>query len=330
MSKFIPIVLETPPDQRERNQPRMIYAANEDRFDAANLSQPLTTFASNWNPPDLAKLMDDMFPPVPAPRRFEYVSYNNSEAFLSEADDLRGLGAEYKLVEIGGEPVTVRTLNKGLTMRLDRETYVAGDEERAVQLLMTRLVRNEIRRGVAALITAAGTIATKTWASNANPDGDVRALLRAGADARGMRSDVLVYCGNAWDTRADAYEAQNTPAAGVAAQKSMDEMRSKFAVDRVLACDAYYTTKKDGAKTQIAGDNYVISYLAPRLQSRTDPSNCKRFVTPFSGSTDGKVQGGGAFWVYREDRTAFVDVTVAHFSVIIVPTTLGVKALKVG
>lgn len=325
----IPIVLDTPVDCGSRNEPRRIYMANEDRFDAANLSQPLTTFASNWKPGSVAQVLEDMFPAVPTPRRFEYVEFNNSEAFLSESDDVRGIGAEYKLVEFNGAPKTVRTINKGLTMRLDRELMVPGDEEISVQLLIDRLLRNEFRRGWSGLIAAAGTIAEKTWDSKANPDSDVRALLRAGADARGMRSDVLVYAGGAFDKRADAYEAQTAPASGVAAGKSPADLAGRFQVDRVLTCDAYYTTKKDGAKTQISTYDYVITYMAPKLQSRTDPSNCKRFFTPF-GANEGKgVNAGGKFWVYREEHTAFIDVTVAHYSNIVFPSTLGIKAYKI-
>lgn len=329
-SNVIPLfVLDTPFDRGQQNVVRQIYLANEDRFDAANLSQPLTTFASNWQPPKLAELLDAMFPPIPTPRRFEYQKYDNSAAFLSESDDVRGIGAEYKVLEFSASPETIRTINKGLTVRLDRELMVPGEEESNVQYLMNRLIMNEFRRGLAGLITASGTIATKTWNSSSNPDSDVRALLRAGMNLRGMRSDVVVYTGSAFDSRADAYEAQNTPAAGVAAQKSPEELVRKFRVDRVLECDAVYTTKKDGEKVQIAGDDYVITYMAPKLQSRTDPSNCKRFFTPFGGNEGKGVAAGGKFWVYREEHTAFVDITVAHYSNIVFPSTLGVKAIKI-
>jgi hypothetical protein len=329
IAKTVQFILDTPSDRGQQNLIRQVYMANENRFDAANLSQPLTTFASAWTPPKLAELLDAMFPPVAAPRRFEYSKYDNSEAFLSESDDVRGIGAEYKVLEYGASPETIRTINKGLTMRLDRELMVPGEEENTVQYLMNRLIRNEFRRGLAGLITASGVIAEKTWNSSANPDSDVRALLRAGQDLRGMRSDVVVYTGSAFDDRADAYEAQNTPAAGVAAGKSPEELARKFRVDRVLECDAVYTVKKDGAKTQLAGDDYVITYMAPMGQSRTDPSNCKRFFTPFGGNEGKGVASGGKFWVYREEHTAFVDITVAHYSNIVFPSTLGVKAIKI-
>lgn len=328
-SNVIPIILDTPADGGTRNASGIIYMANEDRFDAANLSQPLTTFAQNWVAPDLEAQLDAMFPPVAAPRRFEYVKYDNSEAFLSEADDIRGIGAEYKILEFSKAPETVRTINKGLTVRLDRELLVPGDEEMNVQLLKIRLLRNELRRGLSGILTAAGVVAEKTWSTAANPDADVRTLLREGQDARGIRSDVVVFTGSAFDSRTDVYESQNTPAAGVAANKGPDELVGKFRVDRILTVDDYYTAKKDGAKTQLAGGNYVITYLAPKVQSRTDPSNCKRFFTPF-GANDGKgVAAGGKFWVYREEHTSFIDITVAHYSNIVIPSTLGIKAIKI-
>ena len=328
MKPFL-LALDTPLDCGSQNLREQIYLANEDRFNAVNLSQPLTTYAVNWDVPSLQALLDELFPAVRAARRFEYSEYDNSDAFLSEADDERGLGAEYKVIETGGKSVTIRTKNKGLTVRLDRDLMQPGDEEGAVQRLKTRLVRNELRRGFAAILSAAGTIAEKTWGSSSNPDGDVRALLRDGQDARGMRSDVVVYTGAAFDKRADAYEVQNTPAAGVAASKSPADLKSKFRVDRVLEFDALYTAKSGGAKIQIAGDDYVITYMAPMLQSRSDPSNAKRFYTPFGPGLNGAIPTGSPFFVYREEHTSFVDVTVAHYSNIVVPTVLGVKAIKI-
>ena len=134
-----------------------IISANENRFTAGNYSEALTAFTVGWRDPEnIAELLDFIAPPVPVGRRFEFKRSDNAQAFYSENDDVRAVGAEFKRVRYDGESINEKTLNKGLTIRVDHDE-VAGDDwqERYVQMLMQRLLRNELRRAIQALDTIA-------------------------------------------------------------------------------------------------------------------------------------------------------------------------------
>src|SRR5690606_34919603 len=78
-------------------RPGGIYLANEARFDAAYYADPLTTFTVGWRDPNsLEALLDFIAPPVQVGRMFEFKKAINSESFLSEDDDERAIGADFK------------------------------------------------------------------------------------------------------------------------------------------------------------------------------------------------------------------------------------------
>ena len=134
-----------------------IITANENRFTATNYSEALTAFTVGWVDPDnIAKLLDFIARPIPVGRRFEFKRSENAQAFYSENDDVSAIGGEFKRVRYDGESVNEKTLNKGLTIRVDHDE-VAGDDwqERYVQMLLQRLLRNELRRAITALDTIA-------------------------------------------------------------------------------------------------------------------------------------------------------------------------------
>ena len=153
-----------------------IISANENRFSAGNYSEALTAFTVGWvDPENTAKILDFIAPPIPVGRRFEFKKSDNAQAFYSESDDVRAIGAEFKRVSYAGESVNEKTINKGLTIRVDHDE-VSGDDwqERYVQMLMQRLLRNELRRAVKALETiAASDNSAKSWNASANPDADI-------------------------------------------------------------------------------------------------------------------------------------------------------------
>jgi hypothetical protein len=53
---------------------------------------------------------------------------------------------------------------------------------------------------------------------------------------------------------------------------------------------------------------------------KDDPSNVKRFWTPTSA---------GVVAVYREEFPKYVDITVEHYSNIVVTSTLGIEMLTI-
>src|SRR5688572_12549874 len=83
--------------------PGVVCLANEARFTAEFASEPLTSFTVGWSDTNnIEKTLDFLFPPVQTARRFEFKKADNAEAFLSETDDVRAIGADYKHVEYRG------------------------------------------------------------------------------------------------------------------------------------------------------------------------------------------------------------------------------------
>jgi hypothetical protein len=317
-----PAPLQLPADTG-RNPSLVVCAANEARFTASHYSEPLTAFTVGWRDPEnLQALLDFLAPPVPAGRRFEFKSAENAEAFYSETDDVRSIGASFKRIEYTGQSVLGKTLNKGLTIRVDHDEVIGDDwQERYVQLLLQRLLRNEVRRAFAAIQSAA-TITTATWPDDgtvANPDADVRTALISAADSTGVRPNRVLFGEAAWDLRGSCYDAQNNAGARRSADLTPDDLARKYFVDFVRVASARYQTSVS-AKSQVVGSQVFCFYSDP-MPGIDEPANVKRFLTP----TD----SGGPFRVFLEDHAKFTDISVEHYSTVIVTSELGLVGLTV-
>lgn len=319
-----PTTLPLLPIDNGQQRSGLICAANEGRFNAAHLSEPLTAYATGWNDPeDLRSLLDFIAPPVPTGRRFEFRRADNAEAFVSETDDVRAIGASFKRVQYTGEVVNEKTHNKGLTIRVDHDEAVGDDwEERYVQLLVQRLLRNELRRAIGAL-DSADTSVSKTWTYHEstnptpNPDGDLRAAIKLAADASGVRANRVLFGEGAWDLRADAYYAQNNAGAFRSAGLVPEELARRLFVDGVRVVSARY--QSGSTKTALLG-NHVYLYYALDGVMKDEPSNIKRFITPAEG---------GLFRVYLEEHSKYTDVSVEHYSNVVITSDLGIRRLAV-
>ncbi len=303
-----------PTDNLENNAAGIIYAANENRFDAAHYSQPLTAYTAGWQDPNqLDLLLDFLAPPIPVGRRFEFKKGINKEYFLSDDDDIRAIGASFKRIEVHGETVNEKTINKGLTLRVDHDEIAdEGDDwrERRVNLLLKRLHRNELRR-VVSLITAAASAANKTWNSTSNPDGDLRSILSTAADASGIRPNRIAIGEGPWDIRANVYEDKNMPYAGRAAQMTPEELAAKLGIEQIRILSARYQSSSS-AKSKVLPN--ILFFYAEDGLTKDEPSNIKRFITP----TD-----SGNYKVYIKEHEKFTDLTVEHYSQAIVTSSLG-------
>lgn len=302
----------------------VVHAANESRFNTAHYSEPLTTFTAGWkDSEDIEALLQFIAPTVHVGRRFEFKRADNAEAFYSEDDDVRAIGSAFKRVEYNGESVNEKTLNKGLTIRVDHDD-IAGDDwqERYVQLLMRRLQRNELRRAIAILAAAAsGNTTGKIWyvdGTAANPDSDIRAMLAAAADESGIRPNRIVIGEGAWDLRANCFAAQDNAGAFHNAGKAPAEVSSTLFLEGLRVLSARYQSSAS-AKSAILGD-MVYAFYAEDGNTREDPSNLKRFVTPTEA---------GTYRVYVEEHAKYTDLSVEHYSSIVATSSLGVHALTV-
>jgi hypothetical protein len=194
-------------DLGEGNNPSgLICAANEARFESTHYSKGLSGYTVGWRDPEnLDALLDDLFPQISSGRRIEFKRATNADQFLSETDDVRAINAMFKRVETQGDTVLAKTLNKGLTVRVDHDEIDEADgdwQQMYVAWLTQRLLRNDFRRGIA-LIDAAATNVAKVWGANSNPDGDLRGMLKLGADATGMRPNTVMIGEACWDLRLD-------------------------------------------------------------------------------------------------------------------------------
>jgi len=306
-----------------RQMPGTVCLANESRFEAAHLSEPLTAFTVGWRDPEnLSALLDFLAPSVRVGRRFEFKRSDNAEAFLSETDDVRAIGSAFKRVEYTGETVNAKTFNKGLTIRVDHDEEVGDDwQERYVQLLVQRLLRNEVRRAISALDTQ-DVSETKVWTWDGtgvapNPDGELRGALSTAANTSGVRPNRVLYGEGAWDLRSNAYYAQDNAGAFHAAGLTPDDLARRLFVDGVRVINARYTSA--AVRTPMLG-NYVYAYFAQDGATKDEPSNIKRFVTP---------AGGSDFRVYVEQSSKYTDISVEHYSAIVLTSALGIRRLAV-
>lgn len=303
--------------------PGAICLANENRFNAAHYSEPLTAYTVGWSDPEnLRGLLDFMAPPVFVNRRFEFKRADNAEAFLSETDDVRAIGAAFKRVSYSGESVNEKTLNKGLTIRVDHDEEVGENwRERYVQLLVQRLLRNEVRAAFAALDAQAGEVSAQ-WTPDAqanpnpNPDADLRSLLALAGDASGVRPNRILLGEAAWDLRLNAYELQQNAGAFRSATLTPAQLAEKLLVDGIRVVKGRYQSA-EGKQRLLGTAAYV--YYALDGQMKDEPSNLKRFVTPVEN---------GNFRVYVEEHAKYTDITVEHYSNIVVTSPLGLQKLS--
>ena len=302
-----------------RNKHGVICAATESRFVAGHYSEQLTGLTVGWKDPEnLEAILDALFPIVPVSRRFDFKKAENAQAFLSEVDDLRAIGAPFKRVEYSGTEASSKTLNKGLTVSIDHDQTDDLEAEVALTVgrIQQRLVRNDLRRGMT-LLDSQDANDTATWNAASNPDKTVRARLRASADTTGVFPNVVAFGELAWHYRLDAYEVASRNNGGLHADWTPERLAAYFMVDRVVPVKARYQSSAT-AKSAILSAR-IYAYLAMQGMSKDDPSAVKRFQSQARG---------GRFGVYREEHAKCTEVSVEHYSNIVY-TGLGIVSLDV-
>ncbi|ODU23698.1 MAG: hypothetical protein ABS95_03290 [Verrucomicrobia bacterium SCN 57-15] len=304
--------------------PGQVCLANESRFNSAFFSEPLTAYTTGWREPNnLEAMLDFIAPPVQVGRRFEFKKADNSEAFYSEVDDTRAIGADFKRVEYKGTSVNEKTLNKGLTMRLDLD--IVGDmpnwREVYTSRLLQRLMRNELRRAITVMFATVGGT-PKTWDTTAgkDPDQDILTELLAAVDESGVRPNRVVFGDVAWNKRLLAHRAQASAGGYASAALTPDELAGFLGVEGVRISRERYQSSTT-AKSKIVPDNVLLFYGTEGV-SIEDPTNAKRFWSA--------AEGGNKFRVYEQQVNGkMVDLTVEHYSNILVTSTVGLRKLVI-
>lgn len=304
----------------------VILAANDDNFDAAHLSEPLTDYIVGYPDLDgLQALLDGAAPIIPSGRSFTYREHDSKEAFQADAandGDIREIGGDFSQVKKTGTQKDGRTDNKGLIMILDNDQ--GGEDtqvqQRAVANLRQRLLRSELLR-LEALLEANDTETSKNWgatATTADPDGDLLSQIDLSGDDRGLEANVVLYGGSAWVKRQLATRRSNAAGGFASASLTPESLAALVGVEKVLRSKFRYQSSAT-AKSKVVADKVYIYYAGQGLMN-DDPSNIKRFVT---------MTPGGQFRVYIEQKLKKTVVAVEHYSRIIATSTLGIRKIAV-
>jgi hypothetical protein len=312
--------------ERDNGQilPGQICLANESRFSSAFFSEPLTAYATGWREPNnIEALLDFIAPPVQVGRRFEYKKAENNEAFLTDSDDARAIGADFKRVEYRGSTVNDKTTNRGLTIRVDLD--MAGDmpnwREIYTARLMQRILRSDLRRSIDVLVNAA-TNTAKTWDTSAgkDPDQDILTELLASVDASGVRPNRVLFGDMAWNKRMISHRAQATAGGFASSSLTQDQLASFLGLDGVRVSRERYQSAA-ATKSKVVPD-VVVLFFAIDGATTEDPTHIKRFWSA--------VEGGGKFRVYEHPISSkLVDITVEHYSNTVLTSNVGLRKLTI-
>ena len=304
-----------------------VYLANEAAVGNNFLSEALTQYSVGWTSPDgaLEKLLTDLTgAPIIVGKRFAFKAMDNKKAFASadNDEDVRAIGADFKRIEISGSTVDSHTVSKGLTMRVDRDELNDDPEaeQKAVAYLRTVLLRAEIIRALTGLKGAASNTA-KTWGTGANKadaDADIMTMLKACGDAAGLLPNTVLFGPAAWQKRFLTLRDSANSAVAQSAVLTLDQLAALYGVRSVKRIEERFQAKS--GKQTLLSNNLVLAYNVQNSGIKDDPSNIKRFVTKVNGAD---------YAVFREEKAAGIDITVAHQSRIIITSGLGIGKLTI-
>lgn len=299
-----------------------VSVANASLFDSSHLSEALTNYAVGYRDTSgLDEALEFFAPGVPVPRKFEYLTFDNEDAFEADTDDERAIGEDFKLVKQNGKLELGKTANRGLKIIVD-EDEVDGDpnwKERKVTQLLMRIKRNKLIRAIGMLRAAAVNTAV-TWDASAgkDPDMDATDMLIRGADQSGMMANRVGYGHTAWAKRIKSHRAQDSAGGAASAGLTLDQLADFLAVDEAFIAKS--RVQNGASKDQILS-NEVFSFLAQSGLGTEDPSNIKGFYTMLDG---------GQYRVYEERiGSKFTAITVEHYDLTKITSLLGIEKLTV-
>ena len=313
----------------ELPEPGRIYSlANDSNFVSAFFSKALTDFAGGFSDPEgLFSLLEFIAPGVPVDsQRFEYKTYNSNDSLKSDdVDDVRQVGADFKTVPQGGTNELGTALNKGLTVRLDLDSFGNNPKikERVTALLLSRLWRNDIRRGIT-LLTANATNTAKTWDTTVlkDPDADVLEEIEISANAAGLPINRVLFGGSAWKRRYFCNSDKSTASAIAGRLMSPEQLAMILGVNEVrVSRERYSTGAAATSQTEIVG-SCVYLFNARQNATTQDASNIKRFVVLLDNDL--------SYRVYEHRVSSnLLDLTVEHYSNVVITSATGIRKLTI-
>ncbi len=297
-----------------------IILANSNAYNASAFSQELTGYAAGYKVPDVEESLNFIAPKVIVPsKRFEYAKFGDGDLVV-DTDDEKAVFGGFKTIRVNGEIVNARLVSRGLTLVLDEDEMNANHEQRAVERLKRRLLRNELIRAISLLATAATNTAKKWIASGdgkSTPDADLVALVSAVADDCGIHANRILCGEQAWAYRFAAMVASAAPGEGATAKSTPEQVAQFLGIDALkVSKDRYeFVDPADGAKKKanVFGANKVYAFNGNDGVDIDDPSTFKRFVL-----TEG-------FRTFVDDKGYAKSITVCHHSLI---AQTGVGAVK--
>jgi hypothetical protein len=288
--------------------PGIVCAANEASFAETFASQPLTTFIAGMpDQPGVKDMLDFIAPPVPAPRRFEYRGFGNVQQMLSEIDDIRGLGSNFKTVEFKGDLTSSRTINKGLAFigDIDQVGAIPNWEQLYSGWLKNRILRNELRRATTALLAIHAGLAYN-WRSGTatDPDTDLLTVVEDVGDAYGIDANALVIGNTAWSYRVQNLRSTDKAGGFASSMWTPAQLGDWLGLSEGCRKSSERYGTGTGNKTRMVG-LYAVAFHRSGSPVMEDPSTLKRFFTAT----------GGDFQVYRREISAkLVEISVSHYS----------------
>ena len=141
-----------------------------------------------------------------------------------------------------------------------------------------------------------------------------------GSDSAGVRPNRILFGDAAWNKRMVAHRAQATAGGFGSSRLTPDELASLLNVDGVrVSRERYQSTA--AAKSKVVPDIVLLFYSLDGVTTE-DATNAKRFWSA--------VEGGGKFRVYEQQVSAkMVDLTVEHYSNVLVTSPLGLRKLTI-
>lgn len=317
-------IVTLPNDPGDLLGPNTICLANEDRFTSGNFSEELTEYATGWSDPEgLKAMLDFLAPEVPGPKRFEFAKGAHSDAYQTEGDDVRAVGAPFKTVPCSNTMVPEKCSNKGLTIRVDKDVLATNAlwRQSYVGYLLARLYRNDLVRAATGLLAAAANTA-KTWDTTAgkDPDQDVLDLVIAAETAGGV-ANRLVFGQAAWRARFASLRAQDIAGHAASGLASPAQLALAVGVDEIRVSNHRYRSGA-AALSRIIGSQ-VLAFHGEVDPTPSDASSAKRFVS--------MCEGGTPIRVYEEGRPSLgrVDITVEQYSRIVITADVSVAKLTI-